>query len=102
VYSDTSDSGEWKKTDSDTMSKAAAAGIVLESGGITSGSTGSILRWGMVTNGAWSFTKGALLYPSSTAGGISETIGAYGYVIGQADSESVDTIFFNPQLGSVS
>jgi hypothetical protein len=102
VYSDTSDSGEWKKTDSDTMSKAAAAGIVLESGGIANGSTGSILRWGIVTNGAWSFTRGALLYPSSTAGGLSETMGAYGYVIGQVDSESANTIFFNPQLGSVS
>jgi hypothetical protein len=74
VYSDTADSGEWKKAQNDgTSLESDAWGIVLESGGIGDTSTGQILLWGEVTNGLWTWTPGTILYLSATAGSITET-----------------------------
>jgi hypothetical protein len=74
VYQDSSSSGSFKKAQCDgTMLEADAVGIVIESGGISSGSTGQIQLTGIVTNGSWTWNPGKSLYVSSTPGILIET-----------------------------
>jgi hypothetical protein len=95
VYADSADSGEWKKASAAGASKVRDAwGMVIESGGISNGSSGSIQLFGMVTNGSWSWTPGTILYLSDTAGDLSETPGTATVAVAHALSGS--SIFFFP------
>jgi hypothetical protein len=94
VYQDTADSGEWKKGDADAAASALVMGVVTESGGIADTETGEITLLGEITNGSWSWTAGAKLYPSATAGAFAESAGANGGVV--ATALTATKIFFNP------
>jgi hypothetical protein len=102
VYQDSSDSGKFKKAQCDgTALEADAVGVVTQGGGITSGSTGEITLFGLVTNGSWTWTPGKSLYISATAGVLTETAptttGQYIKPVGYAITAT--QIMFQPQSG---
>ena len=103
VYSDSTDSGEWKKAyAADTKAKADAYGVVTEIGGISDTSTGEITLIGQITNDGWSFTPGSILYVStSVSGGIvqSEPDSSQYYVKPIGTALTSDTMWFSPLLG---
>jgi hypothetical protein len=101
VYSDSS-SGNFKKAVcSGTLAQADALGIVIQDGGISSGSSGNILLGGDVTNGSWSWVTGGELFLSNSSGGITQTkpttVGYYVKPLGFA--KTTGSIWFYPNLG---
>ena len=63
---------KWLKTDADTES--ATRGLLgIAMAAISANNTGRVCIFGGVTNAGWSWTTGATLYVSCTAGGITET-----------------------------
>jgi hypothetical protein len=98
VYTKTTDSGKcWKAQADGTEEERDAWGMVLESGGIAAAGTGAILHTGFVTNGSWTWTPGAKLYLSDTAGGLTETEPTNAVVL--AHAVTATTILFIPGTG---
>lgn len=86
----------WTQADADDDTKGADKLLAVALG--TNAANDGMLLKGFVTNGAWSFTPGAVLYMSTTAGDITETapsananiVRIVGYAI------SATQIYFNP------
>jgi len=100
VYLDSTDSGYAKKAQCDgTSAEADAVGITL--GAIADDATGVVQTAGQVTNASWTWTPGAALYVSATAGSLTETkpttIGYYVKPMGYAISAT--TIVLDPDSG---
>jgi len=96
VYQATSDGKWYLALTGGSTEQATARGIVLESGGISQDSTGTIRLRGLVTNGAWSYTPGDILYLSATPGafGTSDTGVQLAYAL------TATQIWFQPGSGS--
>lgn len=101
VYSDEADSGEFKKAQNDgTEIEADCIGIVTESGGISSGSTGEITLYGIITNAGWSWTPGATLWVGGTAGQmVDEKPASPNYFKPIGFAITATKILFFPQIG---
>jgi len=72
VYFDTTDS-EWKKADSDTAGLWPAWGMSASPASVNDGNELIVLTKGIVRNDDWNWTVGAVLYLSTTAGGLTVT-----------------------------
>jgi hypothetical protein len=99
VFSDTADSGEYKKAiNNGTLAQATSVGIVIEDAGIGNNSTGRIRILGKVTNNSWNLTPGSDIYLGSTAGSITQTaptgLGTFVVHLGYAISPT--EIWFSP------
>lgn len=98
VYTDTADSGKYKKADKDVLATADAVGIVTQAGGITNGATGEItLGERLITTGTW--TKGGIIYLSGTAGAMTQTVPATGYCKPVGRATETNQIMFKPEPG---
>ncbi len=64
-------SGVWVKADADEVTNMPVIGLAL--GALTTGKWGRILLRGFVGHSTWSWTQGGALYPTTTAGVISQT-----------------------------
>lgn len=101
VYFKSSDSKAYKAICSGTAEAADVLGIVTESGGIASSSTGDVTLLGTVTNGSWNWTVNKWVYVSSTAGTLTQTapttLGHYVTPVGIAVSAT--SILVHPMTG---
>ena len=86
--------GGWIEADADAVTTMPCAALALETG------TGSkqVLLHGFMRNDVWTWTVGAPIYVSTTAGGLTQTapsgVGDQVQVVGIATH--ADRIFFNP------
>ena len=98
VYTDTTDSGKYKKADKDVLVTADAVGIVTQTGGISNGATGEItLGERLITTGTW--TPGGTIYLSGTAGGITQDLPTSGYIKPLGIATETNQILFKPETG---
>ena len=101
VYIDTSVGQIRKCISNQTISVANFFGIVTQSGGISSSSSGSVVINGAVTNGSWTWTPFLQVYVGSTVGTLTQTAptvkGQYVVPVGVATSAT--TIQINPITG---
>jgi hypothetical protein len=96
VYQDTTDSGKCKLAQQDgTSASAEVMGLVLDSV-IADDASGNILRSGPVTNDSWSWTPGAILYLSGTAGEMTESKPQSNYIVRCGQAHTATMIYFNP------
>lgn len=95
VYMDSS--GAWKLADANSASTLPALGITMER--ILSGQAGRILTKGHIGSSAWSWTIGARLYASETAGGLTETAPTdpTNFIQTMAIAKSKTLIWFSPR-----
>ena len=89
----------WNKADADTLAKTEGdLAIVVTTGTTAENGYVTILKLGSVKNTSWSFTIGAILYMSQTAGVITATepsaVGTFSRKIGYAQAANV--VYFNP------
>jgi hypothetical protein len=89
----------WNKGDADILSKTEGdLAIVLTTGATAENGYVTILKLGTVKNTSWSFTIGAILYVSQTAGVITATepsaVGSFSRKIGYAQAANI--VFLNP------
>lgn len=63
--------GKMYKADADADATLPARGISVAA--VTSGNSGRILMMGVITNDSWTFSPGAPVYASTTAGGLTQT-----------------------------
>lgn len=95
-FQDTSDDGALYLASSDmTSAEAEACCISLES--ITDGGIGSVLFHGFVTNVAWKWSPGAVLWLSATPGEMTETQPMSGYAVRLGRAWTETEVFFDPQ-----
>ena len=101
VYQDYNNGGVFKKAVCSDLNKADASGLVLQAGGVTSGSTGEIALWGLITYSGWNWSPGKGLFLSSTSGTFTQiqptTSGYYVKPLGRTPTSS--GVWFNEQLG---
>jgi hypothetical protein len=98
TYSDSSSLGNLKKAVNTSEASADAIGIVLESGGISQNSSGAVaLGPAIIEMGTW--TKGATLYVSDTAGSLTQVKPVSGYIKPIGFAISTTALYFNPQIG---
>lgn len=102
VYLDTTDSGKAKKAQADgTAAEADAIGILLSA--TADDAAGVVQVSGPVTNPSWTWTPGAALFVSATAGALTETapvtVGHYVKPFGYAISAT--QIIVDPDTGWV-
>ena len=87
------------KADADTLSKTEGdLAIVLTTGATAENGYVTILKLGSIKNTSWSFTIGAILYVSQTAGVITATepsaLGTFSRKIGYAQAANI--VYFDP------
>ena len=92
VYLDTN--GLWRLADADAMATMPCLGITI--GGISSGKSGRILTQGYIGDADWSWTIGASLYASGTAGELTETQTTSGEVQVVAHAKKGNLIYLFP------
>jgi hypothetical protein len=96
VYSDSADSGKYKKATNDgTEEQAEAYGIVIQTGGISNTELGYVVVSGRVTNTGWSLTPGDPIY-LGTAGQVVQPKPASGKVKYLGYAESATAVYFDP------
>ena len=89
--------GKWWKTDADA--EATTKGLLgVAIAAISANNAGRVLVFGRVSSAGWSWTVGAPIYVSCTAGGLTETApsGSGDQVRKIGHALSSDTIIFNP------
>lgn len=91
VYWDSN--GLWKLADADATATMPTIGFTV--GAILSGNYGRILLHGLVGKQGWTWTRGAKLYASETAGEITHTAPSRSQVIGIA--YETDVLYFDPK-----
>jgi hypothetical protein len=102
IYYDQGSSSFKKSQNDGTEAEAYCCAMVIESGGIANGQTGTAIFGGQVDNAAWSVYPGQPLFVSGTAGAFTQvqpsTIGLWvrPVAIGLPSGQS---IYFNPQTG---
>lgn len=89
--------GKYWKTDADAESTTKGDLAICIKGKINADTTYKFLEWGYIRDDSWSFTKGAELYVSTTAGGITETAPSttteYVRIIGYAHETNIVKFF---------
>ena len=98
VYTDPNNNGWWRIASRDDPSKLNAWGIVVQDGGILSGTTGRILLRGLVENPAWSWPPGAPLYLDIAGDMTSSEPTGNKRLLGYAITSTL--IYFSPSPGS--
>lgn len=91
VYWDSN--GLWMLADADAIATMPTIGFTI--GSIASGNFGRILLRGLVGKQGWTWTRGAKLYVSATAGEITHTAPSRSQVIGIA--YETDVLYFDPK-----
>jgi hypothetical protein len=91
------DSGKCKLARQDATTAEAEARGMMNTASVAQGSTGALLRRGFVTNDAWAWTPGAVLWLSATPGEMTETKPVTGAAIRCAEAFTSKTIYFDPR-----
>jgi len=99
VYLDAA--GQWQLADADAVATMPTVGVTMEA--LVAGNLGRVLLIGLCGLNAWTWTPGAILYASTTAGGMTETAptGTGDQRQALAQAISATHIYFNPSLSSL-
>jgi hypothetical protein len=74
IYINETDSNKaYKAVCSGTVAQADAIGLVSQTGGLTSNSTGSVVVGGIVSNPSWTWVPNRWIYVGTTAGELTQT-----------------------------
>ncbi len=93
--------GQWAAADADAVATMSVVGLCTEA--LRLNQKGRVVLVGLAGTNTWAWTTGAMLYASTTAGGLTETAPTATGDLRQAVAQAVNatTIYFNPSLASV-